>query len=653
MPNLATLSAERAAEEQARADALQRAAEERAARYRARQARRRQMLAGEGYVVRDLGESLDRMDHPDPLDGPMPAPCEEAARRVLDAARAAPELFQPVLVDSLVELATDTADPAALEALHALVRAGRCRPRLALDAAIGALFLQRSVQAGLLFALLEPALTVADIRRVVDRLIELTAGEDWPWELPVSSDGLRAAARVDLATVTDRVIEHLASDDERTRQAGACAAEDLLAVDPTRITVLGPPPAGSIRGEDAGYAGTPHPTSAALRALAQAWRGEPALTRQIVETAAAGASQHVRDQLARVPWFIQRFRQPWDASPEATSQAIAFLARRASGDWGDEAAALSAEHLGFLADEISEAVAAHVEELLGVVLALAQRREDSTQLDTDAGLPPALRELERMNRRVQHNKRVRDLAEAIGRCARTSADTVLTPVRALFAATTGDDDHDRAARLALLQILEAAVSAETLRDVLPMAYTALCHADPVVRRGGIGLWAACAHVADTLPAELTELSVALIEDTYVIVHSAMLDKIPERKLPDGLAPRLLPKVAGWIATYSQPQQMEQHPDVLALALSSMYLLARRLPDGQQTTQWLAFALAYVPRCHPHDRERLLSAWWPTELKNHPAWVQAALATAASPDLIDYYNTRPSPCFKRCSTSHTS
>src|SRR5690606_18865239 len=43
LPNLATLSAERAAEEQARADALQRAAEERAARYPARQARLRKM----------------------------------------------------------------------------------------------------------------------------------------------------------------------------------------------------------------------------------------------------------------------------------------------------------------------------------------------------------------------------------------------------------------------------------------------------------------------------------------------------------------------------------------------------------------------------------------------------------------------------------
>lgn len=133
---------------------------------------------------------------------------------------------------------------------------------------------------------------------------------------------------------------------------------------------------------------------------------------------------------------------------------------------------------------------------------------------------------------------------------------------------------------------------------------------------------------------------ALLDDTYVIVHRAMLEKIPQLRLPDELAPRLLLSVAGWIGTYAQPT--DPHPEVLASAIWSLRSLARQLPDENHTTQWLSLALAHVERCQPDDRERLLTAWWPDELWTNPVWVRAALATAANPDLIDYYNARHEP-----------
>ncbi|GIH16155.1 hypothetical protein [Rugosimonospora africana] len=642
LPNLATVSTQRAAVEQAHADAAWRVAQERAARHRARGERRRLVLAGEGHVVRDLGEALNRIDHSDPRVEPLTGSQQQAVRHVLDTARAAPELFRPVLVDSLVELATDTADHTALEALQALVQAGRCPTRQAVSAAVTVLREQRSVEAGRLFGLLGPDLTAADLPDVVDRLIELASGgDDGPWAVPVSTEGLLAASRVDLAMVTGRIVTHLSSDEEQTRQAGADAARALLAVDATRIMALGPPLAASIRGEDAGYAGMPHPAGAALGALAEGWRGEPELTRQIVEAAAATASQPARDQLARVPWFLQRFREPWDASPEATSLAIAFMARRAGGDWGNEAAAHSAEHMRILAGEIPNAVADHIDELLGVILALSEPIEDSTLIATETGLPPVLQDMERFGSRIKRDARRRNLAAAIGRCAVADSDAVLTPVRSIFGATTGDENHDRTTCAAMLEVLKSAVSAETLRDILPTTYTALCHTDPVVRRGGIDLWMACARVADTLPTELTELSAVLLDDTYVIVHRAMLDKIPQLRLPDEVAPRLLASVAGWIATYAQPQT-DPHPEVLASALWSLLFLAQQLPDNTETVRWLDFALAYVELCRPQDRERLLTANWPEKLRAHQLWVRAALVTSASPELIDYYNTRREP-----------
>jgi hypothetical protein len=313
-------------------------------------------------VVRDLGEAVDRIDRAGPRTGPPTGQEEQAARQIRDTAHAAPELFRPVLVDSLLELATDAVDTTAFDALESLVRAGRCPPRPAVEAACAVLRRQRSVEAAHLLAVVEPELLPADLPDILDQLIDLSSGKELGlWRRPSSPEGLLAASRVDLTAVTDRIIEHLASDDERTREAGADAAYALLVVDPMRIVVLGQPLAASVRGQESGYAGVPHPVSAALRALGAGWRGEPALTRGIVETQAVVAGAEARVELSRVPWFLQRFCEPWDASTDATSEAVSFVVRRASGDWGNEAADRAADHLTGLAREIPEAIAAHID----------------------------------------------------------------------------------------------------------------------------------------------------------------------------------------------------------------------------------------------------------------------------------------------------
>jgi hypothetical protein len=642
LPNLATVAGKRAATEAAsRAAALQ-VADERARRHRERCVRRHQLLAGEGHVVRDLGEAIDCIDRAEPRTGPATFEEERAARHILDAARHASELFRPVLVDSLLELAEDVADTTSFHTLEALVRSGRCLPRRALDAASAVLARQRSVDAGRLLALLEPELRPDDLPEVLDQLIALASGgeEFSPWRLPSSPDGLIAASRVDLSAVTERIIEHLASDDELTREAGGDAARVLLALASTRMVALGRPLATSVRGPDRGYAGYPQPTSAALRALAEGWRGEPELTRRIVEDQASGASQDVKDALSRVPWFLQRFRDPWDASAAATSEAISFVVRRAAGDWGDQAADHAADHLRRLAREVPDAVAAHVTQILGVILALCAPDRDSSGFATETEVPPAQAALERESVQIGRNARRRRLAETVGRCASVDPAALLPSVQGLFSATTGDDRLDRAVRTTMLDVLEEAVSPETLRDILPITYTALLNSDQTVRGAGIDLWVACARMADSLPAELTELSVPLLGDKYVVVHRRMLRRIPQLHLPADLAPRLLPTVYGWVATYAQAQPAE--PDVLESAISAMRSLACDLDDESQVTAWCSVALAYVDRCRPYDRERLLTSWWPDELRNHPAWTRAALATAASQELVDYYNQRDEP-----------
>jgi hypothetical protein len=645
LPSLATVAGKRAAEDEARKAAARKAAEERTRRHHRRRERRHQVLAGEGHVVGDLVEALDRIDRAEPRTGSLTQDETRAARQILDAARAAPELFRPVLVDSLLELAADATDATAFEALGVLARSGQCPPRKAVEAARAVLRRYRSVDAGQLLAVLEPDLRPGDLPDLLDQLISLASGQDdpdlapAPWELPSSPEGLTAASHVDLPAVTARVIEHLASDDDLTREAGADAARVLLAQDATRVVALGRALAVSVRGEDSGYAGYPHPASAALRALAEAWRGEPELTRRIVEAEEAGASEEARAELARVPWFLQRFRDPWDASAAATSEAASFVVRRSGGDWGEEAADHAAEHLTSLAREIPEAVAAHVDGMLGAILALCAPDQD-TQVPAAprTGAPAMLAALERESLRMRRAARQRHLAETIGRCASVSPTAVFGAVRDLFSAETGDEPHDRAVRLGMLQILQKAVSPGTLRDVLPFTYTALLDAHQLVRSAGIDLWAACAAVADSLPAELAELSVPLLRDPYVIVHRKMLDRLPRLSLPTELAPTLLPVVFGWVTTYAD----KPDPDILELAIWALRDLAQELDDPATASGWFSIALAYAGKCRPHDRQRLLKAWWPDELRIHPAWVTTALATAAAPELADYYNQRHEP-----------
>jgi hypothetical protein len=257
LPNLATVAADRAAEEAERQAEEQRRAEERSRRHREREDRRRQAMGGEDRVVRDLSEHLDRLDRAEPRTAGLTPDQQRSARHVVETARAAPELFSDVLVDTVLELAADTADATALSALPELLRGGRCPPRRALDAALTALARFRSIEAGDLVAFLRPELRPGDLLEVIDQLVNLASGDsDERLRRAPTSAGLRAATEVDLPLVTQRITELLASDDEWTRTVAADAANVVLAGDPTRVVALGKPLALSIRGTMPGTGAT-------------------------------------------------------------------------------------------------------------------------------------------------------------------------------------------------------------------------------------------------------------------------------------------------------------------------------------------------------------------------------------------------------------
>ena len=56
----------------------------------------------------------------------------------------------------------------------------------------------------------------------------------------------------------------------------------------------------SIREQDQGYAGAPHPFAAAAKALAEAWWGSPEITATFVETEASALTEDGRGELFTV-----------------------------------------------------------------------------------------------------------------------------------------------------------------------------------------------------------------------------------------------------------------------------------------------------------------------------------------------------------------
>ena len=120
---------------------------------------------------------------------------------------------------------------------------------------------------------------------------------------------------------------------------------------------------------------------------------------------------------------------------------------------------------------------------------------------------------------------------------------MLGSVLALFTARTADETYDRRVRTTMIDALEEVVSPDTLRDPLPIVYSAPLDPDPAVRSGGIDLWVRCASVADTLPDDLNDLAPMLLADSYVVVHRRMLSQLRFLHLPARLAPALLQLVA--------------------------------------------------------------------------------------------------------------
>ena len=617
VPNLTTEVAKRDAELEQRQHHEQQRTEQLAARRAARHTRRRLTVAGDGYVVRELADVIDRLDADDRVEG-SPA-MTDASRQLVQSARRAPELFSRTLVESMLEMAVDTGEPAVFVALGELVRAGRCDARQAVQAALAVLSTAGVKEAADLLAAFPESLHGEDLPPVLDRLVELAAGQDLIVRtVPAAPLGFLAAATVDLPQVSDHLIDRLHSDDDQVRADAAAAAEQLLDTDAAPLTVLGPALISACRDEGMGWAGQPHPSTHAARALAAGWRADPTTCVQMIEAAATGSGAVDRVGLMRVANVVCRHDLA-ELSPEATEAMVRFCLARLRGDWGDRAADMAIADLTSAADTIAEKLEPHVHTLLGILIESAAPRPSgltapqthTAHTGTDYGVVA-----------LQHG-----IARLLGHLARRGGAAILEPVLTVFTADSGDQEQDTAIRMALLTALTEAATAAALRDLLPIVYTGLLSPDPRLRAQAIDLWARCAEVGhDAIPANLADLAEVLLADTYVVVHQKLLRRIAHLGLPSHLIPHLLDLTTRWVTPKID------RPDQLDDVVWAMRYLAQMLDDDGRTEQWLGVALDLVPRLDPHDRERLLTAPWPETLRDSVSWSTTALGTLAQPEL---------------------
>jgi hypothetical protein len=642
LPSLATES--RALQQREDADAAARAAalRERVVSWEARRARRRRAVVLEGYPARDIAANLDLIDlHPADEPHHGVAAREHAARGLLETARRAPQLFNRALVDVIHADALATADPTAVSLLRVLAHSGTADPPRVAQLAAHILAEQPSPQAGQVVAELVGELADTDLAAAIDNIVTLAAVREWSplHESPGEPAALIAVSSVNLPLVTDAVISALESSDNRNRGDAAQAARVLLEIDPKRIVALGPALIASITGPDEGYAGEPHPAHDACAAIAAGFRGDPLLTRTIIEAAARSLGGEIR---AVVFGFVHDVHVPRaaTAADSVATELVNFMAARCAADWGPEVAFDAGRELTRVAKDSPAVVYPHHRAILNVLLGLCTVAPPSPLIDPTMS-PPAsqggtetelLAALQRFNESNTRYHRRDDLAAVLGSVARYRPTELVPDVIDLLHATSGDAAQGTTLRSMLIATLESTVTSATVNTILPELYTALLRPEPSVQATAIDLWTACAAAVTALPDDLGALAETLLADTHVVVHQAMLRNIASLGLPDHVAVGLWQSAVRWTLTYAGKDER-----VMDDALHAVLWTGGRGSAALQAAA-AVFVLSQVEHARAYDRERLLLYSLKSEIGT-PAWSRAALGVLADPSYIDHFNQR--------------
>jgi hypothetical protein len=513
-------------------DEQQRRAGELAARHedeltRARRERagsRTSRAAGEPEPTRRLVALLNGIDAAEP---------DDSGERLLDLARAAPEICTPLAAELIVDAAQAAPAPRLIEAVGHLCHHGRITQEAALGTSLNALANGNALrEAAELMVELRTRVTATSIRPAIPALIALAGPLEWLGPRPKPyADGLAVAVAVDLPAVLDELLPLIASEHKHIRASAARAAGTLLSIEPAAASVLVGPllQALTLPGSQDPYAGSPR--GPLLDALRQAMAGDPQGTTATLLDAGATLAEEERDALVGVFAGVGRARPTAPVDPATLERAVHACVLLADGRWGERAALAAAEALDWFARDEPEATLPYADALFGTLIgAVAQ------PLDVEA--TPGLEDLARASAQALRRGRLSRLTDALGELVKANPDVLRDNVLTVLDA---DDPPGEAATKLRRELVELLAPLGGRPDglvlALPRLYSALLHGDAGVRASGIRAWSELSRTSGfTAPAELEDLIPALIADPYVAVHHAMVSAllfavdVPERHL---------------------------------------------------------------------------------------------------------------------------
>ena len=274
---------------------------------------------------------------------------DDRADRLVDLARAAPEICSPIAATLLIETAENAATEQLFEAIGHLRRAGRVEDRAALDVAVTALAKHGAYEAAARIVVdLREDVEASMLRPAIPSLIALAGPIDGIGERPTSyEDGLAVAAALDLPAVLDMLERWLRANDIYQRAAGATATGALLRAEPSAATVLVRSiveDSLKLPGSEQDYLG--HPRGPLLEALQAATVAQPHdIVERLLEIG-AGASDDLRAAFLHVFYAAAYHADKADEVARETARGCLAVA---DGRWGERVAVSAAESLAGLA----------------------------------------------------------------------------------------------------------------------------------------------------------------------------------------------------------------------------------------------------------------------------------------------------------------
>lgn len=561
----------------------------------ARTAARAERVAGEPPGTRELVKLLDGIDA---------ERVDDRAERLVDLCRLHPEVCTPAAAEVLLEVAAAHPTDLLFAALAHLDRTGMLDRDRLLDAAVRGLSQLPMDNAAALVVELRSGLAPGQLRPTFRSAARLAAPLlDFGPRLAPNLALLRVAAAHDLPALLDELQAMIGSADTEARRIGAGAAARLTEFEPSVTPVLVKPLIDALSLPESldPYMGSPR--GDLQDGLSAAFLADPEGTVATFEQRASGASEEVRSALFHV--LAGEFRggeRSRTPSVGAAEQSIDAAFRRLGGDWGDTVAFEAATLIALVANWQPALMSSRVDQLFGALLtATAKPVEASSVLELPPAAPAFLQALEAMNRRSNHTAVVRELRKATAHLVNVAPDAIARNVMSIIEAPEPSSEAGLELRDEAIRLLgDLGKRADMLTLVLPALYTALLHSEQRVRARGVEAWRAIAAAhGSALPPDLGELLPALLEDKYVIVHTAVIRGLCEGLLvSDATLPQIVYLLQAWGQTYAAD---DSNSRVLDEIVHALWRLSGRLPDGPRDSM-REHCMRLAEHLERHDKE---------------------------------------------------